>query len=66
MKIETLDTLESVLKLCHRMRVHTIVIDGITLQLSPQPEEKPAERRAADGASPRFPEDDLLFWSSGG
>jgi hypothetical protein len=35
MKIESLDDLEAVMRLCHRMKVHTIVVDGVTLQLSP-------------------------------
>lgn len=39
MKIENLSELEELMKLCQKMSVHTIVVDGITVQLALKPPE---------------------------
>ena len=68
MRIETLDDLDNLLKLCHRQGVHAMKVDGLEFALSPvNPEAKP-EARAVDplDSLQGMSEDEILYWSSTG
>ena len=41
MLINDLETLDKLLLLCHKRNVHTIVVDGLTIQLTPTDQDAP-------------------------
>jgi hypothetical protein len=70
MKIENLEDLEKLLKLCQKMLVHTVVIDGITVQMAVKPTEAkpPAEDEDAVHIDPAtglpFTKEEFEFYQS--
>jgi len=67
MKIETKKDLESVIKLCRKMGVNTIEVDGIKLSLGDAPQKlKTAANTAEAIEEPIYSEEDMLLWSSSG
>lgn len=64
MKVESIDELEAVLRLCHRQGVHNIVIDNIQISLTPQDPDalKASSVPLIDGRE--MSDDELLFYSS--
>lgn len=49
MKIESLEDLEKLLKLCQKMMVHTVVVDGMTVQMAVRAPETKQVAEEDDG-----------------
>jgi hypothetical protein len=68
MKIESLEDLEKLLKLCQKMQVHTVVVDGITVQLAVRaPEPKVTQEEDGVHIDPAtglpFTEEEFKFFT---
>lgn len=65
MKIESLEQIEALIKLCRKAGVSSIEVDGVKLAISEQP--KRARKGKASNASPTvesLTEEELMFWSA--
>jgi hypothetical protein len=70
LKIESLEQLEELLRVCHRQGVHAIKVDGVELALSPidpnAPKQKVQTDPLADMASALsgMSDEDIALWSA--
>lgn len=70
LKIDSLDDLEALLRLCHRQNVHAVKLDGIEFALSPVDPEAPKQKPSSDpmaameSALAGMSEEDIALWSA--
>lgn len=67
MKIDSLEQIEALVKLCRKAGVSSIEVDGVKLTISEQPKrarKAKAEQAQGDVDVNTLSEQDLLFWSA--
>lgn len=64
MKIDTLKDLEKTIKLCRRMGVQSIEIDGVKLQLGDAPEKANLVTEESTKTENDLSDEELLLWSA--